>query len=130
MPDDRYERGAKIVADVYKGVGAEFLAELARMVPDLPRYVREFAFGDIYSRPGLVPAERELVILACLATLGDSEHEIRAHTHGALNVGLSREQIVEAVLQTTPYAGFPRAIAAMRAVAQAFKERDADGEGN
>ena len=124
MADDRFERGAELVSKIYGNVGAEFLAQVREVAPDLPRYVREFAFGDIYSRPGLDPKTREIVILSSLVTLGHADHEIRAHTHGALNVGLTREEIVETVIQVAVYAGFPRAIAGMRVVAQVFAERD------
>jgi 4-carboxymuconolactone decarboxylase len=125
MSNERYDRGAEIVSRIYGNVGAEFLSAVREVAPDLPRYVREFAFGDVYSRPGLDPKIREIAILASLTTLGDTAHEIRAHVHGALNLGVTREEIVETVIQTSVYAGFPRAIAAVRIVAEVFRERDA-----
>ena len=125
--DERYERGAELVSRVYGSIGAEFLAQVRDVAPDLPRYVREFAFGDIYARPGLDPKSRETVILASLITLGDTAHEIRAHTHGALNLGVTEAEIVEIVIQTAVYAGFPRAIAAMRVVADVIAERRQKG---
>ena len=125
MSDDRFKCGADLVAQIYGNIGAEFLAQVREVAPDLPRYVREFAFGDIYARSGLDPKTREMIIISSLATLGDTAHEIRAHVHGALNLGVSREELVETVMQVAPYAGFPRSISAMRVVADVFAERDA-----
>jgi len=124
MSDDRLKRGSDLVSQIYGNIGAEFLAQVREVAPDLPRYVREFAFGDIYSRSGLDPKTRELIIISALATQGDTEHEIRAHAHGAMNLGVSREELVETVMQLAPYAGFPRTISAMRVIAGVFTERD------
>ncbi|MEO7718834.1 MAG: carboxymuconolactone decarboxylase family protein [Capsulimonas sp.] len=124
MSDDRYERGAEIVARVYKDFGDSFLAEVAAAAPDLSRYIREFAFGDIYSRPGLEPRQREMIIISSLATIGYAAHELKAHIHGALNVGVTREEIVEILIQVAPYAGFPAAINGLHAAKEVFSEWD------
>ena len=124
--ETRLERGTRIVGDVYRGVGSEFLGSLAETCPDLPRFVREFAFGDIYSRPGLSPRDREIAIIASLTTLGYAGEEVKAHMQGALNVGVTREELIEVVLQTVPYAGFPAAIGAMRKLAEIGDEEKRD----
>ncbi|BDI31282.1 4-carboxymuconolactone decarboxylase [Capsulimonas corticalis] len=128
MSDERYERGAEIVARVYKDFGDQFLAEVAATSPDLTRYVREFAFGDIYSRPGLDPRQREMVIIASLATIGYAAHELKAHIHGALNNGVTREEVIEVLIQVTPYAGFPASINGIHAAKEVFAEWDARGK--
>jgi 4-carboxymuconolactone decarboxylase len=74
------------------------------------RYIVEFAFGDIYSRPGLSLRDREIATLAMLAALGGREPQLRVHIQAALNVGLSRQEVEEIIIQTVPYAGFPTAI--------------------
>ena len=124
MDNERYERGAEIVERVYKDFGDNFLAEVARTSPDLTRYIREFAFGDIYSRPGLDPSRREMVIIASLATIGYASHELKAHIHGALNNGVTREEVVEVLIQVAPYAGFPAAINGLHAAQEVFAEWD------
>lgn len=82
---------------------------------DLGRYIVEFAFGDIYSREGLSLRDRELVTVAMLAAMGGREPQLEVHIGAALNVGLTEEEIEEAIIQTVPYAGFPTAINAMNA---------------
>jgi len=123
MSDDRYERGTALVAEIYGNVGSNVLGSLRDVAPDLARYVREFAFGDIYSRPGLDLKSREIAIVASLVTLGTAKTELHAHLHGALNVGVTREELVEVIMQMTVYAGFPVAISGMRVLADVLKER-------
>ncbi|MDT0308436.1 carboxymuconolactone decarboxylase family protein [Streptomyces sp. DSM 44917] len=85
---------------------------LADTAPDLPRLAVEFAYGDIHTRPGLDAAGRELVTLGALIALGGVEPRLEAHIGSALNAGLEPREVVEAILQALPYAGFPRVFAA------------------
>jgi len=87
--------------------------------------VAESAFGMIWSRPGLPIRDRSLVTVAQLAALGRTE-ELRAHLAGALNVGLSREELVEVLMQTAVYAGVPAANEALRAAADVLGTDDAE----
>jgi 4-carboxymuconolactone decarboxylase len=124
LSDERYERGAEIVSELYGDVGAGVLGSLSDIAPDLARYVREFAFGDIYSRPGLDLRSREIATIASLVTLGNSPRELKAHIHGALNIGISRTEIVEVIMQMAVYAGFPAAINGMHAAKEVFAYSD------
>lgn len=105
----RFELGARTLAEVDGQVGEEVVAPLG----DLGRYIVEFAFGDIYRRPGLSLRDRELATVALLTALGGREPQLRVHFGAALNVGLSAEELEEVILQTVPYAGFPTAINAL-----------------
>src|SRR5918993_955779 len=80
----------------------------AKLAPDFYRYVAETAFGMIWSRPGLALRDRSLVTVAQLAALGKTG-ELRGHLAGALNVGLTKEELVEVLMQTAIYAGVPAA---------------------
>lgn len=88
---------------------SESLADLA---PDVPRYMVEFAFGDIYGRPGLNKQEQLLVTIAALTTLG-TDQQIRLNVNTGINVGLSIEKIVGAVVHLIPYIGFPKVLNAL-----------------
>jgi len=105
----RYQRGLAKLAEVDGKAGEEIVASLG----DLGRYIVEFAFGDIYSRPGLSLREREIATVAMLTALGGREPQLRVHIQAALNVGLSRQEVEEIIIQTVPYAGFPTAINAL-----------------
>ena len=89
---------------------------LARLDPDLERYVREFAYGEVYARGALEPKVQEFLAVAMLMALG-SPGEIRTHLRGALNAGATEAELREVILFAIPYLGFPRAIAAMQALA-------------
>ncbi len=105
----RYERGLAKLAEVDGHAGQQVVDS----VGDLGRYIVEFAFGDIYSRPGMSLREREIATVALLTALGGREPQLRVHMEAALHVGITLQEIEEIVLQTVPYAGFPTAINAM-----------------
>lgn len=82
--------------------------------------------GQLWNRPALSRRDRSLIVVAFLAASGASDEELRFHARGAVNHGLSREQVEEIVLQVAAYAGFPSAMAASRAVAAAWREEDGE----
>jgi 4-carboxymuconolactone decarboxylase len=100
----------------------QLLAGLSGIAPDAGRYIVEFLFGEIYQRGGLDLRDRQLVQVAMFTTLGGCEPQLQFHTRAALNAGLAASEIVEAILQCAPYAGFPRALNALYAVKAVFDE--------
>jgi 4-carboxymuconolactone decarboxylase len=76
----------------------------------------EFCFGDFYTRGGLTLAQRELLVLCALATIGDTAAQLGPHGRACLQVGNSKTVVVAALVHCFPYIGFPRAVAAVRAV--------------
>jgi 4-carboxymuconolactone decarboxylase len=127
MGDELLERGREIQGRLWpqmRAGGAGFPA--ARLAPDFFRYVAESAFGMIWSRPGLPLRDRSLVTVAQLAALGRSE-ELRAHLAGALNVGLTRDELIEVLMQTAVYAGVPAANEALRVAADVLGDGGSDG---
>jgi 4-carboxymuconolactone decarboxylase len=123
---EREERGKARQAEMSYGPTAsvQYANPMERVAPDLVQLITEFAYGDIHSRPGLDAAKRQLVILGVLTALGDTERQVANHTKSALGAGLSAHEIVEAIYQTIPYVGFPRAIRALTAVAGVLEEHD------
>jgi 4-carboxymuconolactone decarboxylase len=107
---DRYARGRDKLAEVHGAAGEAIVDSLG----DLGRDIVEYAFGDVYSRPGLALRDRELVAVAMLAAQGSSEPQLDVHLHAARNVGVTFEELREVLIQVAPYAGFPAAINAMR----------------
>ena len=103
------------------GGGGGFPA--ARLAPDFFQLVQQFAFGMFWARPGLATRDRSLVTVSQLAALGKTE-ELKAHLRGALNVGLTREELVEMLMQTAVYAGVPAAVNALNAAAEVLADPD------
>ena len=87
--------------------------------------ITRYAWGDIWSRPGLSRAERSLVTLAVLAAL-QHEGELAMHVKAALRNGLTPEQIQEVLLQTAVYAGVPTGNRAFAVAQRALTEAGAD----
>ncbi len=123
--NDRYARGWEKLKEVDGEAGERVIEALAPIAPDFARYLIEFAFGDIYSRPGLDLKSREIAAIAALAALGNAQPQLKLHVEGALNVGCTREEIVEVFMQMAGYAGFPAALNALFAAREVFAARDA-----
>ena len=121
---NRFEQGWEQLAKVDGKGGEGVINALEGIAPDLGRYIIEFAFGDIYTRKGLSLQERELITLASLLTMGGCEPQLRVHINGALNVGISRERIVEAFMQCIPYVGFPRVLNAVFVAKDIFTAKE------
>jgi 4-carboxymuconolactone decarboxylase len=96
------------------------VASLADIAPDFARYLIEFPFGDIYSRPGLDLRAREIATIAALTAMGNASPQLKVHIEAGLNVGLRREEIVEIMMQMAVYAGFPAALNGLFAAKEIF----------
>lgn len=120
----RYEQGWQKLKEIDGEAGEKVIASLQAVAPDLARYIIEFPFGDVYSRPGLDLKSREIATIAALTALGNAQPQLKVHIHAALNVGCTPEEIVEVVIQMAVYAGFPAALNGMTLVKQVFAERE------
>jgi len=125
--EDRYQRGWEKLKEVDAEAGERVIESLRDIAPDFARYVIEFPFGDIYSRPGLDLKSREIAVVAALTALGNATPQLKVHIHGALNVGCTRREVIEVIMQMAVYAGFPAALNGLFAAKEVFKERDVSG---
>jgi len=125
---DRYQRGWEKLKEVDGEAGERVIDSLKDIAPDFARLVIEFPFGDIYSRPGLDLKSREIAVVAALTALGNAVPQLKVHIHGALNVGCTRQEVVEVIMQMAVYAGFPAALNGLFAAKEVFKERDDSGK--
>jgi 4-carboxymuconolactone decarboxylase len=124
--ESRFERGKRALSQIDGAGGERVLASLAGIAPDFARYLLEFPFGDIYCRPGLDLRAREIATIAALTALGNAAPQLRVHVAAGLNVGLSREEIVEIIMQMAVYAGFPAAINGLFAAKEVFEAHGAE----
>jgi len=123
----RYVAGLAKLREIDGDAGEQVIEALKDIAPDLARYVIEFPFGDIYQRPGLDLRLREVATVAALTAMGHAQPQLKVHIHGALNVGCTRTEIVELIMQMAVYAGFPAALNGMFAAKEVFRERDGRG---
>lgn len=122
--ESRLERGRRALAEIDGEAGRNVVAALAEVAPDFATYLLEFPFGDIYSRPGLDLRSREVATIAALAAMGNAAPQLKVHIEAGLNVGLSREEITEIIMQMAVYAGFPAALNGLFAAKEVFARRD------
>ena len=91
----------------------------------LQELVTQYAWGDVWNRPGLPRRERSMLVLAMLTAL-NRPHEIKLHLRGALNNGVTRDEIREIFLQAAIYCGAPAAMDSFRVAREVFAALDAE----
>lgn len=123
MGDDRYERGWQRLQELAGDHGERVIDGVGDVSPDLARYVVEFGYGDVYSRPALDDHIRQLIAISALAAMGGAEPQLEYHIGIALNVGVPPVDIVETVIFLAPFVGFARALNAARSVRRVFAAR-------
>ncbi|MGB8206830.1 MAG: 4-carboxymuconolactone decarboxylase [Mycobacterium sp.] len=120
-----YDRGLAVRREV---LGDSYVDQAVARTTDLTRdfqtLVTEFAWGTIWTRPGLDRRSRSMITLTALIARGRDE-ELALHLRAALRNGLSRDEIKEVLLQTAVYCGVPDANAAFRIAQNVFEEVDA-----
>ncbi|HEX4329793.1 MAG TPA: 4-carboxymuconolactone decarboxylase [Burkholderiales bacterium] len=121
---DIYDTGMKIrravVGDTYVD---KSLASMDDFNRDLQNLITEYCWGAVWGRPGLERRERSILNLGMLIALNRGS-ELKLHVRGALNNGISREEISEIILQTAIYCGVPAGLEATRIAREVFAEVD------
>ncbi len=124
MTDSRFERGAAVRREV---LGDSYVEQAGAGITDFTRdfqtLVTEFAWGTIWTRPGLDRRSRSMITLTALIARGRDE-ELALHIRAGLRNGLTRDEIKEVLLQTAVYCGMPDANAAFRIAQSVFDEID------
>jgi 4-carboxymuconolactone decarboxylase len=128
MNQDLYDAGMamrrRVLGDAYVDASLAAATDFTR---DIQEYVTQYCWGDLWNRPGLGLRERSLINLAMLIALNRA-NEFKAHVRGALNNGVSRDQIKEVLMQSAFYCGGPAALEAFRNAAEVFAAMDAEAQ--
>lgn len=127
--DNSYQRGLamrrKVLGDAHVDRSLNSATDFNRKLQD---YVTASCWGDVWTRPGLPPRDRSMINLAMLTAL-NRPHELKIHVRGALNNGLTVDEIGEVLLQTAVYCGAPAAIDAFRTAKEVIDEVEAGSRG-
>jgi len=107
---DRYKLGVEYLSLLSKEQEQVLKDSYDEISPELVQFTMEYGYGDVFSREDLDKKYRQIATIAALATLGNSQPQLKFHIKGALNIGISKEEIKEIMLLMTVYAGFPAAI--------------------
>ncbi|HVB46830.1 MAG TPA: 4-carboxymuconolactone decarboxylase [Burkholderiales bacterium] len=120
---ERFDAGLKTRREV---LGPEYVDKAMAATDDFTRpfveLLNTYCWNDVWNRPGLDRKTRSMLNLAMLSALG-KEHELKLHLNGALNNGLTKEQIREVLMQVAIYCGVPAAVVAFRCAKEVFKDR-------
>ena len=123
MNDELFNRGLQTRREV---LGSDYVDASIKAADEfnmpMQELVTQYCWGDVWNRPGLSRRDRSLLNLAMLTAL-NRPHELKLHVRGALNNGLSKEEIREVLLQTAIYCGVPAAIDSFRVAKEVFKEQ-------
>lgn len=124
MDKEKFEKGLEIRKSV---LGAEYVENSINNATDfnmpMQELVTEYCWGEIWGRPGLERKTRSIINLAMITAL-NRPHELKLHVRGAINNGLTRDEIKEIFLQTAIYCGVPAAIDSFRSAKEVFDEMD------
>lgn len=119
----RYEKGKEVIESIQKRSLDEIFEGVEDIAPDMARFVVEFPYSEIYTRSEVDLKTRELCTVAAITAIGTIP-QLKDHINAALNVGNTPTEIVEIIMQMSAYAGFPKAINALVAAKEVFKDRD------
>jgi 4-carboxymuconolactone decarboxylase len=122
MNPDLFQQGLQTRREV---LGAEYVDAAIANADDFNRplqeLVTEYCWGDVWNRPGLDRRTRSMLNLAMLTAL-NRPHELKLHVKGALNNGVTKEEIREVLMQTAIYCGVPAAVDGFRNAREVFKD--------
>ncbi|MEO3876356.1 carboxymuconolactone decarboxylase family protein [Nonomuraea sp. B12E4] len=121
--EQQFERGLKALRQIDPEAGQMIVEALGDVSPELGHQVIAWAFGEMYSRPGLLPRDRQLITLGILTALGGCEAELDIHIRAALSIGLAPAEITEALLHSAVYCGMPRALNGTLVAKKVFAEK-------
>jgi 4-carboxymuconolactone decarboxylase len=107
------------------GRGGQSSQDFYDLSPTHTQGIIEWCFGMVWSQPLLDLKTREMIVISAMAAQ-DLHDEVGWHARAAMNLGLTREEIVEVIVQCSPYIGLPKTNHALRAVMRVFKEIDAE----
>lgn len=122
MSDDLFEKGLKVRREV---LGTEYVDNSIKNADEfnlpMQELVTRYCWGEIWNRPAFDRKTRSIINLAMLTAL-NRPHEVKLHIRGAINNGLSKEEISEVFLQAAIYCGVPAAIDSFRIAREVFEE--------
>ena len=127
---EQFEKGLKVRKEV---LGESYvnasLASADELTAPLQKLVTEWCWGEVWTRPGLDRKTRSFLNLAMLTAL-NRPHEVKIHVRGAINNGLTEEEIVEVILQAAIYCGVPAAMDSMRIAAEVIRQMRTEKAGD
>lgn len=127
MANERYQKGMDKLAELILPEGDRPTGHMdigkgfQDVAPDLEKYVVEFAFGDIYARPGIDNKQKVIATISALVAQGLPQ--IGMHVKTGLAVGLKPKEIIGTIIHLIPYCGFPKVLNSLKVAQDVFAEK-------
>lgn len=119
---NRRERGLRTLEETSKGAGRKVIESMSAIAPDMADFLIDFSYGTVFCRNILTPRKKEIIAIAGMTAVGNMRPQLKVHIRAAINVGLTKEQIIEIMYHTAVYAGFPAALNGISAAKEVFME--------
>lgn len=118
---ERFTEGMETLKKMVSPETIEVIGAMEKISPDFWNLIVGFGYGEVYARNGLSLSQREIVTITTLITQGAFE-QLEFHIRAALKVGLTKEEIIEVIIQCAAYTGFPKAVKAMQIAGKVFED--------
>lgn len=123
--EDRYQQGMEVRRAVLGDAHVDrTLTQITPLNDEFQNFITRYAWGDIWTRPGLERHTRRMITIAMLIAL-NREAELKMHLRAAFNNGVTKDEIKELIMHSALYCGLPAANATMHLAQQVFDELDA-----
>lgn len=120
---DLNKKGLQRLRDITGPGSAKTIENFHAIAPDFGKYIVEFAYGELYARPGLSDKYKELIAVSSLLSQGKTGHLLGIHINGMLNTGWTKDEILEVITFLILYVGFPATSEAMLTAQEVFATR-------
>ncbi len=117
------EVGSKRIREILGDNALSLIEAFSKISPDFASYIVDFAYGDLYARKGISDKDRELAAVANLMGQGITGLPLKAHIAGMLNVGWTKNEIIELIIFMIGYNGFPASVEAIKIAEEVFFSR-------
>ena len=122
---DNEEKGKlKLEKILGEKVAKKTLSNFDDLDPNIGKLLSNFVYGEIYKNDIIDLKTRQLCTIAALTVLGNYKPHLKTHIIGAINVGVSKSEIIEVIIQMIAYAGFPAATTALSIAQDVFKNKE------
>ncbi len=119
---ESYKKGEELMRKMGGDTYIKNRAERARLSPEINELIVGTLYGNVLQRAGLDKRTRSLCLIATAVAMPEIRRNLSLHLRGAIVNGATKEEVLEVILQTAFFTGFPRAVTALEAAVEVFKE--------
>lgn len=119
---EKIKRGEELMRKMAGDAYVKSREERARLFPDMNEFIMGTVYGEIWQRPALDMRSRSLCMVSVAIGMPEAQQNLRLHIRGALENGISKEEILEVIMHVGLYVGYPKVVASMNTVIEVFKE--------